>query len=135
QPFCVATVTRIFTTPLASRTGRITPGMMERMSSLATRRSSTGRRSSRMLCSIFSFPCAVRSRKDMARILRYVTHRITLIPGDGIGPEVADATVRVVEATGVQVEWDRVDVGVVAEKKTGKFLPEAVFESLAKTNV
>ncbi|MDQ1470808.1 MAG: isocitrate dehydrogenase [Bryobacterales bacterium] len=64
-----------------------------------------------------------------------MTHRITLIPGDGIGPEVADATVRVVEATGVQVEWDRVDAGVVAERKTGKYLPETVYESLARTNV
>jgi isocitrate dehydrogenase (NAD+) len=64
-----------------------------------------------------------------------VAHRITLIPGDGIGPEVADATVRVIEATGVEVEWDRVDAGVVAERATGKYLPEAVFESLAKTSL
>ena len=64
-----------------------------------------------------------------------MAHRITLIPGDGIGPEVADATVRVVEAAGVEIEWDRVDAGVVAERATGKFLPEAVFESLAKTSL
>ncbi|MDP9171595.1 MAG: isocitrate/isopropylmalate family dehydrogenase [Acidobacteriota bacterium] len=64
-----------------------------------------------------------------------MAHRITLIPGDGIGPEVADATVRAVEATGVAVEWDRVDAGVVAERLTGKYLPDSVFESLAKTNV
>jgi isocitrate dehydrogenase (NAD+) len=57
-----------------------------------------------------------------------------LIPGDGIGPEVADATVRVLDATGVSIEWERVDAGVAAEKATGKFLPEAVFESLARTN-
>ena len=61
-------------------------------------------------------------------------HQITLIPGDGIGPEVAEATVRVVEATGVQIEWDRVDAGVGAERKTGQFLPEDVYESLAKTH-
>jgi isocitrate dehydrogenase (NAD+) len=48
---------------------------------------------------------------------------------------VADATVRVVEATRVEVEWDRVDAGVVAERVTGKYLPEAVFESLAKTSL
>jgi len=64
-----------------------------------------------------------------------VAHQITLIPGDGIGPEVANATARVVEALGVEVEWDRVDAGVVAERNTGKYLPEAVFESLAKTKV
>src|SRR5713101_3879077 len=107
--------------PLASRTGRITPGMMERISSAAARRSSTGRNFVRMLCSIFSFPCAVRRRKDMARILRYVAHRITLIPGDGIGPEVAEATVRAVQAAGAEIEWERVEAGVDAERATGKF--------------
>jgi isocitrate dehydrogenase (NAD+) len=64
-----------------------------------------------------------------------VTHKITLIPGDGIGPEVADATARAVKATGVAVEWERVDAGLSAEKATGQYLPEAVFESLARTNV
>ena len=64
-----------------------------------------------------------------------MTHKITLIPGDGIGPEVADATARAVEATGVSVEWERVDAGLAAEKATGQYLPEAVFESLARTNV
>jgi isocitrate dehydrogenase (NAD+) len=64
-----------------------------------------------------------------------VAHRVTLIPGDGIGPEVADATVRAVEATGVDIEWERVDAGIVAERLTGKYLPDAVFESLARTSV
>ena len=62
-------------------------------------------------------------------------HAITLIPGDGIGPEVADATVRAVEATGVSVEWERVEAGLKAELETGKVLPEAVFTSLARTRV
>jgi isocitrate dehydrogenase (NAD+) len=64
-----------------------------------------------------------------------MAHDITLIPGDGIGPEVADATARAVEATGVAVEWERVDAGLAAEKATGHYLPEAVFESLARTRV
>jgi isocitrate dehydrogenase (NAD+) len=64
-----------------------------------------------------------------------VAHKITLIPGDGIGPEVADATARAVEAAGVAVEWERVDAGLAAEKATGHYLPEAVFESLARTRV
>jgi isocitrate dehydrogenase (NAD+) len=64
-----------------------------------------------------------------------LAHNITLIPGDGIGPEVADATARAVEATGVAVEWERVDAGLAAEKATGHYLPEAVFESLARTRV
>lgn len=65
----------------------------------------------------------------------HMPHRITLIPGDGIGPEVADATVRAVEATGVAIEWERVEAGVLAEQTTGKYLPGAVFESLAATKV
>jgi isocitrate dehydrogenase (NAD+) len=64
-----------------------------------------------------------------------VPHHITLIPGDGIGPEVADATVRAVEATGVPVVWDRVDAGIAAHQATGHYLPEAVYESLARTRV
>jgi isocitrate dehydrogenase (NAD+) len=64
-----------------------------------------------------------------------MTHKITLIPGDGIGPEVADATARVIEAAGVCIEWERVEAGVGAEKATGQYLPDAVFESLARTHV
>jgi len=64
-----------------------------------------------------------------------MTHKITLIPGDGIGPEVAEATARVVEAAGVSIEWERVEAGVGAEKATGQYLPDAVFESLARTHV
>src|SRR6266446_8529283 len=64
-----------------------------------------------------------------------MAHRITLIPGDGIGPEVAEATVRVVEATGVAVEWERVDAGEKALAETGELLPESVYQSLARTHV
>jgi len=64
-----------------------------------------------------------------------MAYKITLIPGDGIGPEVALATVRAVEATGVKVEWERVDAGVDAERATGSYLPEAVYASLARTKV
>ena len=43
-----------------------------------------------------------------------MAHRITLIPGDGIGPEVTDATVRILEATGVKFEWERFQAGAEA---------------------
>ena len=43
-----------------------------------------------------------------------MARQITLIPGDGIGPEVADATIRAVEATGVALEWERVEAGAKA---------------------
>jgi isocitrate dehydrogenase (NAD+) len=64
-----------------------------------------------------------------------MAHRITLIPGDGIGPEVAEATARAVEAAGVAVAWERVEAGADALAKTGEMLPKAVFESLAHTHV
>ena len=64
-----------------------------------------------------------------------MTHLVTLIPGDGIGPEVADATVRAVDATGVAVNWERVDAGAKALSETGELLPKAVFQSLQRTHV
>jgi isocitrate dehydrogenase (NAD+) len=64
-----------------------------------------------------------------------VTHQITLIPGDGIGPEVAEATVRAVEATGVAVEWERVNAGIGALEEYGELLPDEVFASLETTHV
>src|SRR5579884_685791 len=63
QPFLVGTVTWTRTAPLASRTGRITPGITDRISGLsASSRSKRSRRPSIMLCSTFSFPWAFRSR-------------------------------------------------------------------------
>jgi isocitrate dehydrogenase (NAD+) len=62
-----------------------------------------------------------------------MAYRITLIPGDGIGPEVADATVRVLEATGVPIEWERVELSSDVIEKAGKSLPPHVLESLERT--
>src|SRR5690349_18827010 len=64
-----------------------------------------------------------------------MAHQITLIPGDGIGPEVAEATVRAVEATGVAVEWDRVEAGLRALAEYGQLLPDDVLASLELTRV
>ncbi len=64
-----------------------------------------------------------------------MAHQITLIPGDGIGPEVAEATVRAIAATGAEIEWERVDAGVGALAKTGQLLPLDVFASLEVTRV
>jgi isocitrate dehydrogenase (NAD+) len=60
-------------------------------------------------------------------------HQITLIPGDGIGPEVAEATVRAVDATGVPIEWERVDAGERALAIHGHLIPDDVFASLEVT--
>ena len=64
-----------------------------------------------------------------------MAHQITLIPGDGIGPEVADATVRAVDATGVAIEWERVEAGVRALAEQGQLIPDDVFASLEMTRV
>lgn len=65
-----------------------------------------------------------------------MAHKITLLPGDGIGPEVVDATVRVLEATGVQFEWDRhEEVGSAAVDEYGTPLPETILESIQKNKV
>ena len=62
-------------------------------------------------------------------------YQVTLIPGDGIGPEVAEATVRAVEATGVKIEWERVEAGVRALAEYGQLIPDDVFASLEVTRV
>ena len=60
---------------------------------------------------------------------------VTLIPGDGIGPEVADATARAVEATGAPIEWERVDAGERALALHGALIPDDLFASLEVTRV
>ena len=64
-----------------------------------------------------------------------MAHLITLIPGDGIGPEVAEATVRAVAATGADIEWERMDAGLEALARTGQLLPDDVMASLETTRV
>jgi isocitrate dehydrogenase (NAD+) len=67
------------------------------------------------------------------------THRITLIPGDGIGPEVSGAVVRILEvagaATGVGFEWHRYDAGANAFEKTGEYIPKVLYDSIEKNRV
>ena len=62
-------------------------------------------------------------------------HRITLIPGDGIGYEVTLAARRCIEATGVDISWDNVLAGSDAFEKTGELLPQAVLDSIKKNKV
>jgi isocitrate dehydrogenase (NAD+) len=64
-----------------------------------------------------------------------VPYRVTLIPGDGIGPEVADATVRVVNATGVDIHWERVELTGDIIMEAGQVLPPHVVESLERTHL
>jgi len=62
-------------------------------------------------------------------------YRATLIPGDGIGPEVVEAAVRVVEATGVRIDWQRVEAGADVFVKHGTALPDEVLNSVRMTGV
>jgi isocitrate dehydrogenase (NAD+) len=64
-----------------------------------------------------------------------VSHPVTLIPGDGIGPEVADAAVRAVNATGVSIDWQRADLNASIITKSGQVLPPHIIESLERTHV
>ncbi len=59
-----------------------------------------------------------------------MTTRVTLIPGDGIGPEVTEATRRVLEATGTSFEWDRQDMGAGAFSRTGRALPMETLDAI-----
>lgn len=62
-------------------------------------------------------------------------YRITLIPGDGIGPEISEATVRVIEATGVDIEWDVQNAGEDVYREEGTPLPRRVLESIRRNRV
>jgi isocitrate dehydrogenase (NAD+) len=62
-------------------------------------------------------------------------HAVTLIPGDGVGPEICDASVRVLEATGVEFDWDVQQAGEASIAEFGTPLPEHVLESVRKNKV
>ncbi len=64
-----------------------------------------------------------------------MAHRVTLIPGDGIGPELAEATRRVLDATGVAFEWETVDAGEAVIGQYGTPLPEHVLGSIRQNKV
>lgn len=64
-----------------------------------------------------------------------MTHKITLVPGDGIGPEVMQATVRVLEATGVKFEWETIQAGAEAYEKYHEYIPKELTSSIERTRV
>ena len=61
--------------------------------------------------------------------------KVTLIPGDGTGPDLAEAARRVIEAAGVEIDWDVQEAGVDIMAKTGTPLPDAVLASLRVNKV
>ncbi len=63
------------------------------------------------------------------------THEVTLLPGDGIGPEVTEAAVQVIAASGVKIAWDRVEAGGEVIAKYGTAVPEPVLQSIRRNGV
>jgi isocitrate dehydrogenase (NAD+) len=64
-----------------------------------------------------------------------MAHRVTLIPGDGIGPELAEATRRVLDTTGIEFEWEVADAGEAMIAAHGTPLPDSVLESIRRNKV
>lgn len=64
-----------------------------------------------------------------------MAHRITLIPGDGIGPEVTDAVVQVLDRAGFDVEWERESAGAAEVERSGESLPRRVLDSIRRNRV
>jgi isocitrate dehydrogenase (NAD+) len=64
-----------------------------------------------------------------------MAHRVTLIPGDGIGPELAEATRRVLDATGIEFEWEVAEAGEAMIAQHGTPLPDSVLESIRRNKV
>jgi isocitrate dehydrogenase (NAD+) len=64
-----------------------------------------------------------------------VAHRVTFIRGDGTGPEIADATAKVLEATGVEFDWDWQEAGVDVYEEEGTPLPDRVLESIKENKI
>jgi isocitrate dehydrogenase (NAD+) len=62
-----------------------------------------------------------------------MAHEVTLITGDGVGPELAAAAKKCVDATGVDINWDEQEAGIDVMERTGTPLPDAVMESIGRT--
>src|SRR5579871_6142194 len=64
-----------------------------------------------------------------------MAHKVTLIPGDGIGPEVTRAAVRIVEAAGVKIDWEVNNAGAEAFEKYHEYIPKELIESIERTGL
>src|SRR5438093_10735867 len=64
-----------------------------------------------------------------------MTHTVTLIPGDGIGPEVTEAVLRILNASGVAIEWEEHPAGLLAFERSGQTLPVALIDSIRRNKV
>jgi len=64
-----------------------------------------------------------------------MAHKVTLIPGDGIGHEVMDATIRILEASGVRFDWETIQAGAEAYEKYHEYIPKELSQSIERTRV
>src|SRR3954470_8991497 len=64
-----------------------------------------------------------------------MTHKITLIPGDAIGPEVTEAVLRILDAAGVSIDWERHQAGVLSFERSGQALPIELIDSIRHNKV
>src|SRR4029450_11907098 len=64
-----------------------------------------------------------------------MAHTVTFIPGDGTGPELAEATRRVLEATGVEFDWDRREAGIAEYERSGNPFPDETLDSIRRNGV
>ena len=62
-------------------------------------------------------------------------YKITVLPGDGIGPEITDAVKKIISATGIEIEWEEVNAGISVMEKYGTPLPDNVLESIKKNKI
>ncbi|MCH5373760.1 MAG: isocitrate/isopropylmalate family dehydrogenase, partial [Planctomycetes bacterium] len=62
-----------------------------------------------------------------------MAHEVTLITGDGVGPELAEAARKCVDATGVAIDWDVQEAGIDVMERTGTPIPDSVLESIRRT--
>lgn len=85
-------------------------------------------------CFTSALESAVETGSDEGRNIT-LAYQVTLIPGDGIGPEVSGAAQRVLEATGIAFEWDIQEAGVTALEESGDVLPDSVLDSIRKNNL
>jgi isocitrate dehydrogenase (NAD+) len=64
-----------------------------------------------------------------------MAHKVTLIPGDGIGPEVTAATVRILDASGVKIDWETINAGSEAFEKYREYIPQELIHSIERTGM
>src|SRR5262249_32019925 len=96
----------------------------------------SGAPSTRQLPQATQAPLAVLIRRTICTVRKIsMAHKITLIPGDGIGSEITGAVVRIIGASGVEIEWESFIAGAEALSRYGDPLPEPVLESIKRNRV